>query len=107
MKPKQIFLTVFLVLFVSATAVAQRGPGGMDNPLRQELRQRLNLSDDQQNQIGKLRTEFQKQQVAQRSKLQTAQIELRELMRGDTPDKSAIEKKINELSQFQAQQRIA
>ena len=74
-------------------------PGG-------EMFERLKLTDDQRNQIEKLRIDFQKQQIAQRGKLETAQLELRQLMRADNPDKTAIEKKITEVSQLGAQTRI-
>ena len=73
---------------------------------RQQMMEHLKLNDDQKNQIEKLHVDFQKQQIAQRSKLQTSRLELRQLMRAENSDKAAIEKKINEVSQFGAQMRV-
>jgi Spy/CpxP family protein refolding chaperone len=107
MKYKHIFLGILFLATISGMAFSQQGQMRMGEMPRMDLAKRLNLTDAQKEQIGKLRTEFQKQQIAQRSKLQLSRIELHELMRADNPDKSAIEKKIQESSQMQAQQRIA
>ncbi|MCI0705935.1 MAG: Spy/CpxP family protein refolding chaperone [Ignavibacteriae bacterium] len=107
MKYKQLFLTILFLTLIGATAFSQEGQMRRGEPRRMEMEKRLNLSDDQRDQIQQLRTEFQKQQITQRGKIQLARIELRELLRADKPDKSAIEKKIQETSQLQAQQQIA
>jgi Spy/CpxP family protein refolding chaperone len=100
--------SLIVAILVSATSLlAQEQP--MKRPEGQPggpMAERMKLSDDQRNQIQKIRTDFQKQQISQRSKLETSRLELRELMRADNPDKAAIEKKINEVSQLGAQSRI-
>lgn len=105
---KQTLSLLSLTLFVSAVAFSQAPPmrpgGVLGNP---RLMERLKLSDDQKNQIEKLRTDFQKQQISQRAKVQTAAVELRQLLRAENPDKAAIEKKINEVSQLRAQLQTA
>lgn len=105
---KKFTLPVLVAAFVGSSVFAQDMPmrdpeGGM---FRGQMLERLKLSDDQHNQIEKLRTEFQKQQIGQRAKVQTARVELRQLMRADNPDKAAIEKKINEVSQLGAQLQV-
>ena len=99
---------ILAVAVASTTLMAQEQPMGrpQGHPDRAML-ERLKLTDEQRNQVEKLRTEYQKQQISQRSKLQTSQLDLRQLMRSDNPDKAAIEKKINEASQLGAQARIA
>ncbi len=106
---KKFMLPVLMAAFVGASAFGQEMPmrrmeGGMP---RGQMLERLKLSDDQRSQIEKLRTEFQKQQIGQRAKVQTARLELQQLMRAENPDKAAIEKKINEASQFGAQLQVA
>ncbi|MGH2569310.1 MAG: Spy/CpxP family protein refolding chaperone [Bacteroidota bacterium] len=109
---KQKYIPALVVLASVATSLAlgqEEMPMGefeQDMP-RYGMMDRLNLSDDQRNQIEKLRTDFQKQQIPQRGKVETAQIELRELLRAENPDKAAIEKKINELAQLRAQLSVA
>lgn len=108
MKLKQTLSLLLLTAFVSTFAFSQNPPvrprGDMMGP---RLMERLNLSDDQKNQIEKLRTDFQKQQIAQRAKVQTAAVELRQLLRAENPDKAAIEKKIQEVAQLRAQLQTA
>ncbi len=100
--------SLIVAILVSATSLLaqeqqmKRPEGQPGNPMAE----RMKLSDDQSNQIEKIRTDFQKQQISQRSKLETSRLELRELMRADNPDKGAIEKKINEVSQLGAQSQI-
>ena len=107
MKYKHIFLTLLFLFVVSMPALSQEGQmREMEKPMM-GMAKRLNLSDEQKSKIGKLRTEFQKQQITQRSKLQLVRIEIRELMQAEKSDKSAIEKKIREASELQAQQHIA
>jgi Spy/CpxP family protein refolding chaperone len=105
---KQILTLVVLPLFVASVALSQERPrrpeGAMVGP---RLLERLNLNNDQKSQIEKLRAEFQKQQIAQRAKVQTARVELRQVLRAENPDKSAIEKKINEVAQLNAQLQTA
>jgi Spy/CpxP family protein refolding chaperone len=68
--------------------------------------EKLNLTDAQKKDFQNLNTDFAKQRVEQQSKIKLAAIDLRSLMKADTPDKAAIEKKINEISDLQAQNRL-
>lgn len=108
MRLKQTLSLVLLTMFASAIAFSQEPPKRPRGEMMgQRLMERLNLSDDQKNHIEKLRTDFQKQQIGQRAKVQTAAVELRQLLRAENPDKAAIEKKINEVSQLRAQLQTA
>ncbi len=75
-------------------------------PPRDGFMARLNLTDTQKKDVEKLNTEFAKLRVDQQAKIKTAYIELRELTRADSPDKSAIEKQIGEISDLQGQNRV-
>jgi Spy/CpxP family protein refolding chaperone len=73
--------------------------GGMlrmaDNP---RVKEALGLSADQVGKLHALALNSEKASVQNRAQMETAQIELRELMRGENPDQSAIDRKIDELS---------
>ncbi|HEY5614421.1 MAG TPA: Spy/CpxP family protein refolding chaperone [Bacteroidota bacterium] len=107
MKYKHVILSILFLAMGSTAVFAQEMRMRRDDAPQMDMMKRLNLSEEQQAQVGKLRTDFQKQQITIRAKVQLAQVELRELMRADKPDKAAIEKKIQETSQVQAQQRLA
>jgi Spy/CpxP family protein refolding chaperone len=91
-----------LVILTGALALAQeRGLMGMrGEEIRGRLAERLNLTDEQRKKLESMRVEHQKQQIAHRAKLQTATLELRQLMRADKPDKAAIERTMNEIAKL-------
>jgi Spy/CpxP family protein refolding chaperone len=104
MRRQQTFSLLLLAALVSMPALSQEPPKAPPGQMmRPRFMERLNLSKEQKSQIEKLRADFQKQQIAQRAKIQTAAVELRQLLRAENPDKAAIEKKINELAQLRAQ----
>ncbi len=101
-----------LALAASTLAFAQQGTGQrvmVEKKVRgpEKMEQMLNLTDEQEAKIEKLRGEMQRTMVQNRSKIQIARIDLRELMDADTPDRGAIEKKFKEISDIQIKQRMA
>jgi Spy/CpxP family protein refolding chaperone len=66
----------------------------------------LNLTDAQKKDMGKLRADIEKRGVELRAKAETARIELRELLMSDTPDQSAIEKKMDDVAKREADLRM-
>jgi Spy/CpxP family protein refolding chaperone len=103
-------IVVAMVVGLTFCAGAQPGPGSGagrgPRPQRAELLKELNLTDQQMSQITKLRLDMEKKQVAGQSKIRMARIELRELMQVDTPDRTAIEKKLKEVSDAQHQLKL-
>ena len=77
-------------------AMDEELPGALD---QQPLLGRLKLTDQQKKQIEQMRFDMQKQVVGVRAKMQTARIDLRQLLAADSPDKAAIEAKMGEISQ--------
>jgi Spy/CpxP family protein refolding chaperone len=67
---------------------------------------KLNLTDAQKKDVEKIHFDAEKQTVAQNAKLATGRIELQQLLASENPEKSAIEKKINEMADVGAQLRI-
>lgn len=64
------------------------------------LYEELKLTDDQRAKLEKLFFEFRKNQADIAGKLNKARIELQELLSAEKPDKSAIDKKVNEVSDY-------
>jgi Spy/CpxP family protein refolding chaperone len=87
-----------------------KGPGPLpgDGPkdFHGGIMAKLNLTEDQQAQIDKLRLELQKKQVTLRSKIDVARLEIKELFGAVSPDKAAIEKKMKEVSELQLQEKL-
>ncbi len=73
---------------------------------RQQMMEKLNLTDAQKKQLDGMRTAMQKEAVQLRSRVQLARIDLRELVRADEPVRSAIEKKLNEIASIQTEQKM-
>jgi Spy/CpxP family protein refolding chaperone len=68
--------------------------------------EKLNLTDEQKKDVEKIHVDAEKQSIAQKAKEATARVELRQLLKADAPDKSAIEKKINEIADLTVQMHM-
>lgn len=95
--------------FSGVTVIAQSGstpPGQALAPkaqrfkhgLRKEMREKLGLTSEQATKLHDLRLEFQKAAVPIRANLKTKRLELRQLMSADRPDRTAIDRKVSEIS---------
>lgn len=58
----------------------------------------LKLTDEQEKEFANLRLDLQKKQIAARAKVQTAQIELKELFSADNLERGSIDKKMKEIA---------
>jgi len=67
---------------------------------------RLKLTDEQKKDVNKIKVDMKKQLIDQKAKLQKARLELQEIFKVDSPDKSAIEKKLNEIADLEVQARM-
>ncbi len=106
MKSTSYFAVVVSLLFVFTLGMSQ-GNGRSSTPPRwQGMAERLNLTDSQKKDVEKLNTDFAKQRVDQQAKVKTARIDLRALLKSDSPSKDAIEKKIGEIADLQAQNKV-
>jgi Spy/CpxP family protein refolding chaperone len=125
----RIMMTFAVLLFAGTIASAQpetpapqpKGPGpaarmhprgegagmlpgrGPDHQFMKELQ----LTDQQKKEIGALRADMEKAMVKIHADIQSARIDLRELLMAEKPDRSAIEKKIKEISTFQNDGKMA
>jgi Spy/CpxP family protein refolding chaperone len=114
---KKSLATVVLMVFTAA-AFAQ-GPGGMgmgpgpgpncdmpcdDGP--RGIAGKMNLTEDQQGQMDKMRIDVQKKQTAVHSKIRIAELEMQELYGAPSPDRNAIEKKMKEILDLELQMKM-
>lgn len=106
MNYRSLIQSTFCTLFVFGLVYGQGDDKRANAPMRHKMVKQMNLSDAQNKEIGDLDTDFAKQRVQQQAKIKTAAIDLHKLMWADSPDKAAIEKKINEIGELQTQNRM-
>lgn len=99
-------IIALLVLFVSfaSSQPGMRGKthgrsGGGDGGVVQKLK----LTDDQKKQFDKLSSDLEKTQIAVRSKIQTAHVELHDLMKEDAPDRAKFLAKQAEINKLEGE----
>jgi len=101
MKRLGVFVVAAL-LVASASVYSQPAEGrGCDKFIEQ-----LKLSDEQKKDVDRIHIDIKKQEIAQKAKLETAKVELRQLFKSENPDRSSIENKLNEIAGLESQMRI-
>lgn len=78
--------------------MAMRGRGAMGQ---------LDLSDAQREKMRELHADHRRQAIQRRADLEVARLDLRELIRGERPQRAAIDAQIDKLSRLQAEQHKA
>jgi len=104
-----MLLALFVFPLVFATAQPRERMREMihrRSETRQSLIDKLNLSDEQQLKMKKLRLDFEKKQIESRSKIQTARVGMKELWIAEKLDRSSIEKQLKNISDLQHQSRL-
>jgi Spy/CpxP family protein refolding chaperone len=96
---------VLLIGTGSVLAQSQADKDPLQPPDQKPLFSRMNLNEQQKKQVDKMRFDMQRQLIGVGAKLQTARLELRELLAADSPDKVAIEQKMNEIAQIRVQKQ--
>lgn len=112
---KRILAFLSLTTAAALIAFSQPGPGQGSGPGRQPMQgnrepgimQKLNLTEQQQEQFKKLRLDMERKQIDTQSKVRMARLDLRELMGAEKTDKAQIERKMKEISDLQYQQKVA
>lgn len=69
-----------------------------------KLIKKLNLTEQQKPELGKLMVEHAKKMIDQRAKFASNAIDLRVLLRAESPQQNAIEKKMRELADLKVQE---
>jgi Spy/CpxP family protein refolding chaperone len=101
MKKLGVFVAVALVM-VSANLYSQPSEGKVPHKIIEQLK----LTEGQKKDFDKIHVDMEKQEIAQKAKNETARVELRQLFKADNPDKSAIEKKMNEIAELEVQMHM-
>ena len=108
--PRLAIPLLSLMILSTTVAAAQPDPPHMQRQrvtvTAQPMLEQLNLNDQQQEQMEKLRADNHRAQVQTRSKIELARIDLRELYNAEKTDRSAIEKKLKEISDLQHQLKL-
>lgn len=91
-----------LLFMVTAALMLSAQPG----PKMRSMHNDLKLTDAQQEQFEKISFDTQKKEIELKAKLETARLELRRLMDADQLDRSAIEKKMNEIADVQVSMKM-
>jgi Spy/CpxP family protein refolding chaperone len=81
-----------------------RGPDFPGMLRRPEIQKELGITEEQRNKIEEIGFNSSKNAIQQRATLQVLHLELGRLTQADTPDRAAIDKKIQEISQAQSAQ---
>lgn len=96
--------TIFLLLTLLPTTAWTQRSGRVQKPRsmegQAEFLKELQLTDDQKKAVEQIRFSARKQSIAHRAARATTTLELRQLFRAPSPDKTAIEKKVKELSEL-------
>ncbi len=107
MKAKTVIIAIALLLIASTTFAQMFGPrfgfppdDGMWQRGITRLYDELKLTDEQKAKLQNLFFEFRKNQADIAGKLNKARIELQELLAAEKPDKSAIDRKLDEISGY-------
>jgi len=108
MKRILVALVAMLVACGGAVYAQSAAPHGQSHARSmqhgpRQMMAKLNLSDKQKEEATKLRTDLEKSMVGVQSKIKLARIDLRTLVSADSPDRSAIEGKLKEISDLQYQ----
>lgn len=99
MVKKLVFLTVVALVAFSVHLIAQPDEAKAFH----KYIGKLNLTEEQKKDVDKIRTDMEKQVIAQNAKLATARVDLHQLFKADNPDRSAIEKKLNDIASLGVQ----
>ena len=106
---KGIVLTVASLMLAMTAAFAQQGPRTADRHAggRQAWLSKLNLTDQQKDQLAALRTQFEKDQIRAHANIATARLDLKALVQSGQLDRAAIEKAVNAISDLQRQEKVS
>jgi len=91
-------LTLILVLGLSAVVWGNPGLG-----LRLLNDPDLKLTTEQKNRIEEIRLEAQRSRIDLQAELEKKQLDLRQLMNAETPDREAVDRKIAEIAELRSQ----
>jgi len=102
MKKISLLIAIAGLLVTSAFSQSQKAFSHRHDALIDGLK----LTDAQKEQFDKTRYETQRKQIELRAKIATTRLDLQKLLNADSPDKSSIEKKFNEIASLQTAMKM-
>ena len=104
--------TLLILLLVGSSMVIAQPRDRMNGPrnrgdMRERMAEELNLTDQQKDQMKKLRLDFERNQTDIHSKFKMARLDLKELFLKEKLDRTAIEKGIEPISDLQHQAKLS
>jgi len=99
---KIIGLVIIVLLTFTVLVYGQMGECKKHDIIIKQLK----LTGDQEKDIQKIILEMKKQMIDQKAKMQKSQLDLEETLKAETPDKSAIEDKIKEMSDLRVRMHL-
>lgn len=100
---KRIVFGIIAAAIVVACAFSQPGPQPPMMGHVVKIVKDLNLTEQQQKEFDKIKADMMKSMITNGAKLATARVDMQQLLKADSPDKAAIEKKIDEMGDQAAQ----
>jgi Spy/CpxP family protein refolding chaperone len=99
---KIVVVIVAALAMVSVQVYSQPEEGKGLKKIMKELK----LTDVQKKDVEKIQLDMKKQMIDQESKIKTTRLELQQLFKADTPDKSAIESKLKEIAKLEVETKM-
>ncbi|MGC8595276.1 MAG: Spy/CpxP family protein refolding chaperone [Candidatus Kryptoniota bacterium] len=99
-------LSAILLAVILVTSQAFSQPAKLRNQLNMDpfhLIGSLNLTADQKQEFNRIKFDLMKKQIDLRAKIANAKIDYEQLASASSPDQSALESKLDEISRLQAQ----
>jgi Spy/CpxP family protein refolding chaperone len=103
---RKIIIAIFGLILISSLAVTQEKPPFKEGNKKMGFLDRLNLTDEQSAKLKDMRFEQEKKQIDLRSKIQTLNVEVKQLLSAEKIDKTGLEKKYNEIAKLQVEQKM-
>lgn len=100
---------LLLTTFTSSLGQQESPPGQGSMPkhnMRKELKDKLNLSPEQEKQLKDVRFKYAKDQIQVRANLQSKRLDVQQIMQSDKLDRAVLEKKWREIGDLQVQQKL-
>ena len=103
MKNIIVYLAIFTLLIVTSDINAQQHMRAKDSPEHSKMIKELNLTDQQKDELAKLRSEHQKSTIDLRANIQKIRVEIKDELREKNLNENKILSLTKKISDLQAQ----
>lgn len=103
----QIFSVLFIALFILPFQIFAQPEHSGDGPRHKEMMEKLNLTDQQEEQISKLRTDHQMKMIDGRAEIQKLEVQLKDERKKIDLDEEKILSLTKKIGEMRAAQQLA